>query len=48
MRPWIRGLAKIQAGHQDLYEPGTELERAYMRSVATATRVLVLKGDRLG
>jgi hypothetical protein len=29
------GLARLENGHQDLYEPGTILERAYMRGISS-------------
>jgi hypothetical protein len=33
------GLTRIDQGHQDLYEPGTQLERGYMRGVSLAYQV---------
>jgi hypothetical protein len=29
------GLTRLENGHQDLYEPGTIMERAYQRSLAS-------------
>jgi hypothetical protein len=29
------GLSRLENGHQDLYEPGTQRERAYMRGIAS-------------
>jgi hypothetical protein len=33
------GLARLQAGHQDLYQPGTQMERAYMQSLSSVYQV---------
>jgi hypothetical protein len=29
------GLARLENGHHDLYEPGTQRERAYMRGISS-------------
>ena len=29
------GLARLENGHHDLYEPGTQMERAYMRGISS-------------
>ena len=31
----IMGMSRIKAGHQDLYEPGTRRERAYMSKISS-------------